>query len=90
MIMNYFLIHWRKINHKNNINIKGQDLLNTTLDEKKGPDWCSLKNLRKIQPNLAYLSILFEDRRKVHPINEYELLSDIPAHEENGDEVFSG
>ena len=26
---------------------------------------------------------------QVHPVNEYELLGDIPAHEENGDEVFS-
>jgi len=25
----------------------------------------------------------------VHPVNEYELLGNIPAHEENGDEVFS-
>ena len=25
----------------------------------------------------------------VHPVNEYELLRDIPPHEENGDEVFS-
>jgi len=26
---------------------------------------------------------------RVHPVNEHELLRDIPAHEENGDEVFS-
>jgi len=25
----------------------------------------------------------------VHPVNECELLRDIPAHEENGDEVYS-
>jgi len=25
----------------------------------------------------------------VHPVNEYELLRAMPAHEENGDEVFS-
>jgi hypothetical protein len=25
----------------------------------------------------------------VDPVNEYELLRDIPAHEENGDEAFS-
>ena len=26
----------------------------------------------------------------LHPVNEYELSRYIPAHEENGDEVFSG
>ena len=26
---------------------------------------------------------------RVHPVSEYGLLRDIPAHEENGDEVFS-
>jgi len=25
----------------------------------------------------------------VHPVNEYELLRDIPADEEHGDDVFS-
>ena len=25
----------------------------------------------------------------VHPVNEYKLLGDVPAHEENGDGVFS-
>ena len=26
---------------------------------------------------------------RVHPVNEYELSVDMPAHEGNGDEVFS-
>ncbi len=36
------------------------------------------------------VSLLPTHTKPVHPANEYELLGDIPAHEENGDEVFSG
>jgi len=32
---------------------------------------------------------LSKNKKLVHPVNEHELLSDILAHEENGDEVFS-
>ena len=33
---------------------------------------------------------LEEARKLVHPVNKYELLRDLPPHEENGGEVFSG